>query len=119
MVTEKNATLEQLRLLKDMTRRTGLLHEAQVHQLKIWPRVVFSTSTAASSEIDVKKKHLTFKVVTPKPPDALECPEGEVLASWVRELLGDDWQVTVNFTAGKNTKKSYSYSKPEKTNVKP
>lgn len=96
--------LEQLKLLKFQTQMTGGLHEAQVLQLKIWPRLIFPEATGSSFTWDPEGKTLGFTLNLPpklrKPRKYWE--QGvEILQSWVHELLGGEWVIGIQ--AGKKT----------------
>lgn len=97
---------EQLMLLRAMTRETGILHDAQVFQLKIWSKAAFSLAFeeglqdvefAVGIHDDSKTKEklrlVEFRVKAtgkPRPPTK---PLLEVLAKSVRGLLGDEYTV--------------------------
>lgn len=99
---------EQLLLLRDQTRRTDALHEAQVLQLKCWPRVLFDTSTASQFAIDFAKKRIVFTVTTSRkkrPKGDIEFRLGpkraaEALNEYTKLLLGSDWDVDIKVGAG-------------------
>lgn len=78
---------------KDQTRRTGILCEPQVLQLRLWPRVVFKDVLDVDIDpldIEAKTVHYLLRVKTPpKGKDLVK--RAEVLAGWIRSLLGDDW----------------------------
>lgn len=82
-------------LLKATTIRTGAIHEAQVLQLKIWPRLnpMISKSEA---RVDVENKTVTFVCesgsLRPKKSDRVFF---ENLEKWVKDLLWDETTVTV------------------------
>lgn len=103
---------QQLQMLKEQTRLTGGLHEAQVLQLKMWPLVVFDTCHSSSFTWDPDKKVISFKVEAPwsksgggvkakKFPLAYWKERVTVLNGWVQTLLGDEWMITV--TADRKT----------------
>lgn len=85
---------QQLLMLRDVTNRTGILHEAQLLQLKIWPRLWFARSTAARSSVDVDKKSLVFEISVRKAASD-DGTFAERLGACVRWLLGNDWKVAV------------------------
>jgi hypothetical protein len=90
---------QQLQLLKEQTRLTGGLHEAQVLQLKLWPLVVFDTAISSSFTWDPDKKTVSFKIIHPatkakkKPGLAWWKERVMVLNRWVQALLGDEWMI--------------------------
>jgi hypothetical protein len=89
---------QQIGELKAMTARTGMLHEAQVFQLKVWPLIVFGER--AKSQVEVKiQKSITYKIVTHKDDPPIEPDQvgflANVLAKWTKELMGDFYRVSV------------------------
>lgn len=96
-----NETEEQLMLLKDLTERTGILHEAQILQLKMYPLVIFQNAKEVRLELDIEKKELhfvsKFKIGNPK-DFKVKC---EQLESYVKWLLGTNWIVRVKDTKDK------------------
>lgn len=111
---------EQLMLLRAQSARLGTLHEAQVLQLKLWPRILFQTSTKETSfKTDIVEKKLVFSVVNTGKPFKPSKGQGVVrpadapvvLDEWTKALLGGDWDVTVNVRAktGKTAPKTFRY----------
>lgn len=87
---------EQLGQLKLLTMRLGVLHEAQIKQLKIWPRVFFQNSNKSQFSVDIEKKSIVFDVWQNSSKDnALEKKAPEILDQNTKELLGDDWSVRI------------------------
>ncbi len=92
---------QQLQMLKEQTRLTGGLHEAQVLQLKMWPMVVFDTALSSSFTWDPEKKVVVFTITHPttrsKKKHPLEYWKERVTAlnGWVQVLLGDEWMIQV------------------------
>lgn len=92
-------TAHQLALLKDQTKRTGLMHEAQVVNLKWWGillspdgatvQVAWDTETSIMKYIIDLSKAQDVDGLTPVARDALE--------SWVKELLGENWALKVEY----------------------
>ncbi len=105
---------EQLMLLKETTRRTQVLHEAQVLQLRMWPRVFFSKSTNSEFAVDFEKKRIVFTVTVsrkadPKLGKGLATPAAATLLDeCVKQLLGADWDVEVKVGSGKSFR-SYDF----------
>jgi hypothetical protein len=88
----------QLLRAKDLTRRTGTLIEAQVLQLRLWPQVAFNVLDATIDPLDIEGKTVNYmlRVKTfPKTKDVEK--RANVVADWVRTLLGDDWAINVRF----------------------
>lgn len=98
------STQQQLQMLKEQTRLTGALHEAQVLQLKMWPLVVFQNAISSEFTWDPDKKVVAFKLDLPtsgpigKPEWWQERTDG--LNGWVQTLLGDEWCITVLVSQG-------------------
>jgi len=53
---------EQLMLLRGMTERTDILHEAQILQLRMWPIVLFDHARKAEIQVNFEKKEIDFRV---------------------------------------------------------
>ncbi len=91
---------EQILALKMMTAQTGVLHEAQVLQLKLWPWTVFPkeiTSYEIGVQPDPDKKYLEYRMIGHDKIKALPKKGVVLLQSWVKNLLGQDWTVVVKF----------------------
>jgi hypothetical protein len=100
---ESDSALEQILLLRGLTKTTGILHEAQLLQLKLWPMVMISHATSSEAVFSYDDKSVVFNVATkgPKPKDLdkrLEC-----LDDSVKMLFGDEYLVVVYL----NGKKSF------------
>lgn len=91
---------EQLSLLKGMTIRTGVIHEAQRLQLEMWPRMskqIESCTPKANFEnklilLDCKSRTKKFKM------SEFETKLFENIVLWVRKILWDETivQIKVN-----------------------
>lgn len=98
---------EQLMLLKEQTNRTGMLHEAQVLQLKMAPLVLFAKSTKSSFGINIDSKRIVFTITMGKrlPQGLVNKPLGPkeaatTLDDLTKRLLGDDWDVEIRVGSG-------------------
>lgn len=95
----KVSVKQQLEMLREQTRLTGGLHEAQVLQLKMWPMVAFDHIVGSSFTWDPKTKVIKFKLELPKrgATKKLAWWKERVTAvqGWVHQLLGDEWQIQV------------------------
>jgi hypothetical protein len=86
----------QLLRLKDLTRRTGVLAEPQMLQLRLWPRVVFKDVLDAELTVDIEHRILNYMVRVQKPPKGKDRDlRVEALCVWVAELLGDEWAIVI------------------------
>jgi hypothetical protein len=97
-VTGPTSIWEQLVLLRQFTARTGVLHEAQIQHLKIWPRLLFP-NTKARTSVDQEGRKVNIEVlsVTGRAPKAILPKPAETLNEWVKALLGASWEVAVRF----------------------
>lgn len=88
---------EQLALLKEMLASRGILHEAQVLQLKIWPLIAMEHATSSETRFYFDEKLVVFVVKVPK--KAKEPKDMKVrlekLTESVKWLLGDEYNVEV------------------------
>jgi hypothetical protein len=93
--------MEKLRLLKDLTQRTGIIHELQMIQLKHWPYVVFDITDNLILPDD-HKRVLSFDVTFAKKKKSKKAEKdlplkdrAKILEGWVWEILGKEWKVKV------------------------
>lgn len=105
---ESPSQRQQLQMLREMTRMTGALHEAQVLQLKMWPLMLFPWVSIKGVEFtwSVEQKVVTYTLSTMPGRKANEKQLQErtgVLNEWLHELLGDEWRVAVTIK-GKTAK---------------
>lgn len=92
---------QQLVALQGMTERLGVLHDAQVLQLKMWPFAVDPELAGASAEVDIPAKRLVMLWLDPKKPNGF-APKGHYLTrlkhlarSVKLILLGAAWSFEV------------------------
>lgn len=78
---------------KDQTRRTGVLVEAQVLQLRLWPRVVFKdVLDVIIDPLDIEGKTVNYVLRVKTPPKGKDLEKRiQVLEQSIHWLLGDDW----------------------------
>lgn len=115
MKLKESDTRQQLLLLRDLFRTTGVLHDAQHLQLRYLPRVCISHSTY--SEVHIRftpgaqksPRVVTVKVqVAGKEPRTLKKSLAK-LDQTIKFLLGEDFEVVVEYgnkrwkSAGKKT----------------
>lgn len=96
-IAEKDVE-EQLILLRDLTARLGVLHDAQVFQLRMWPLVLFTHAKQVDLHIQMEDKEISFVIEKHKgkvPEDIKE--RYTALNDWTKWLLGDDWTVKVKY----------------------
>ena len=93
---------EQLKLLQAFSRTTGALHEAQILQLKAWPRVAFAKLIKHEVTWNIVTKKVIFNVYLQEKIKVLKefTTRCRVLSTNVKEMLGDDWAVRIDI-AGK------------------
>lgn len=101
MSDAKASTEEQLQLLKGMTVRTGMIHEAQALQLRNWPLLIPSVSKA-EARVDTENQTVTFackagRVYTNKKTKLLY----KNISEWVRQLLWPETRVVVEINGKK------------------
>lgn len=88
----------QLLRARDLTRRTGTLIEAQVLQLRLWPRVAFTVLDVTIDPLDIEGKMVNYMLRVKSYPKAKDAKKrSDIIATWVRTLLGDDWAINVKF----------------------
>ncbi len=87
--------LDQLSVLREMTRRTGILHEAQILQLQWWPWVVIPHCKDFQIEFSHDNKILQYVIKTKGKPPTKYKKRLEYLANWVKELLGHEYDCRI------------------------
>jgi hypothetical protein len=91
-----NPRVEQLLMLKAVTLRLGVLHEAQALQLKMWPLAALPFITKSVAKVDVESRTVSFDCEAPSVRKTKKLTQGcTALESWVRFLLWDDSVVFV------------------------
>ena len=87
---------EQLLLLRDMTARMGVIHDAQMLQLKMWPLVLFDNVKKCEEHVNIEQKVLEFHILQTKGKYAVDREKRfEHLVDWSKWLLGHDWIVRI------------------------
>lgn len=94
LVQDNNETVALLHL-KDLTRRTGTIHDAQALQLRIWPRIAIPNSTQSVAKVDTKKCTVLFEVTRKGRQPKNQQRLFKVLDENVKFMLGDWWSVSV------------------------
>ena len=86
----------QLAMLRGMTQKLGVLHEAQALQLRLWPYTVDPTLEKSEAKVDLEAKVVTFVwsgstlKIDKKYKERLQ-----TLSDNVKFLLGDVWLIEV------------------------
>lgn len=96
-MAEKFSIVEQLEFLKGTTAVTGIVHEAQVLQLKTWGLFIFEhvPSTRWHCEVGVDDKVVLYYLLGgAEPPSNYEDLLGGLERS-VKFLFGDHWHLEV------------------------
>jgi hypothetical protein len=89
--------LEQLKILKGMTLRTGIIHDAQMLQLEMYPLVVFDAISSVLN-IDTDKRYIKMVVSVNKLPKSQDLLQNEdLIRGWVRSILWDDSSVDFEY----------------------
>ena len=87
---------EQLLTLRALTATTGVIHEAQVLQLKMWGGVAFAAYGKWEANLDGDSKTVTYTLTRKKPlPKKNAAPAIAALDRSIHWLLGDDWGLKV------------------------
>lgn len=106
---------EQLMMMREMTRRTGIMHESQMLQLKIWPRVLFQDSSKAEVSIDMVERSMYFRIAVDGSKSTAangRKSAAERLDSFVKAMMGDEWHVEVA-VKGKKRQQQYVFGPRE------
>lgn len=82
--------------LRDVFRRTGMLHDLQLFNLKYWPLVAFPMAKKAKAVVNFEERDISFELDVPwykRTPDARARAKG--LNESVQFLLGPDFRILV------------------------
>jgi hypothetical protein len=86
---------ESLAGLRDVTMLTGAIHEAQIIQLQVWPKILFPCEKH-TLEHDSAKRLLTITMQLSRDLTKEESTvHAATLERWCKELLGGDWALTL------------------------
>ena len=92
---------EQLVLLRDMTERLGVVHEAQALQLRLCPYAVDPSLESSVAEVNLDEKKVFFRWgspqrgVTSQGFDAAYKKRLKALDQHIRFMFGESWTVVV------------------------
>ncbi len=87
--------LEQLMVLREMTRTTGILHEAQVLQLKYYP-LILTHATRSEFHYDFENAIVIFNLKETKGSKPKQWTKRmETLAEYTQTLLGKEYTIQV------------------------
>lgn len=89
------SVFEQFAVLREQTRITGALHEAQVMQLKVWPLALFDATKDSGFTWEPVARVVTFMPVMKKRSESWMKPRLKTIFKWTQDLLGGEWQVVV------------------------
>ena len=106
-MNDDKSIFSQLQILKAMTVRTGIIHEAQAIQLKTWPMLI---DNVIQSEARVFPETKTVKFICTSSglrPTKKMKETCENIGKWTKTLLWDDTRVVVEI----NKKKVYDSSR--------
>lgn len=82
--------------VRDLFQRTGVLHDLQVFNLKVWPQVVFPMAKEIKIALDFKNAEVTYDLTIPwyrRVTDLRIRATG--LNESIQFLLGDDYRLCV------------------------
>ncbi len=87
---------QQLLLLRDLTARMGVMHDAQQLQLKMWPIALFSHAQKIEEHVNLNDKEIDYVILKTKGKKPADMDKRfAALDEWTKWLLGDDWLVRV------------------------
>lgn len=100
---------KQLLILRDITRRTGLLNDVQQTHLRRWPALLFQ-GFKTTGKVNIPEKSVLFEVRRDAARATYKKEAVEALALWTKFLLGEDWVVRVEFIATKGRGKKFKFA---------
>jgi hypothetical protein len=90
----ENTRLLQISALREFTAKFGALHEAQVLQLKIWPKLAFDYAKKHETKVNLEKRIVDVHLVAAKRPKNF-VPRANGFCESVRWLLGQEWMIRI------------------------
>jgi hypothetical protein len=87
--------VEQLVMLREHTERFGTVHEAQILQLKVLPRVLVPNSTKSEARLDTDKKEVEIRVTTKGKAHKKQAQLTKQLGEGIQWVLGGTWKCSV------------------------
>lgn len=96
---------QQLMRLRQATELVGVLHEAQLFQMKMWCRILFDKDSTVEVVNKPNDKCITY-IVRGKTDNLHE--KSKNVCDWTRTILGDRWMVQVKDKSGKRSKTVYT-----------
>jgi hypothetical protein len=91
---DQGEAFKQLMILKGMTERWGVLHDAQLLQLKMLPMIMIGNCQKVQVDYDCEKREINFIVKTVGKLASAEFFY-EKLDEAVKTLLGNTWLVRI------------------------
>lgn len=86
---------QQLMLLRDLTAKTGILHEAQVQQIKLWPFAICPNVGKSEAHVSVEKQTIEYHLTPEKGQIKLNPKIMEKFMEGVSLLLGPEWRIQI------------------------
>lgn len=100
MTDEQEGLAEGLARLRHLTRMTGAIHEAQLLQLKMWPKLLFPCdSHTIAHDSEQRLLTVTMQLSGDLPEDTKQRIEN--FEKWCWDLLGPEWAVVLLYRTGK------------------
>jgi hypothetical protein len=119
----------QLVLLRGMTQKLGVIHEAQALQIRLWPYTVDPSLEKSEAKVDMEANRVEFVWTgSTFDIDKKYRKRLETLSDNVKFLLGEEWKISVTrdeeliFVSDTNVKQPSSRSrsrKPKRSPKKP
>lgn len=94
-ISRDNELSIQLAQLRSFTSVYGALHEAQVLQLKLWPRVAIPNSKSSEAHVNCETSFVKIIAKTVGKSDKKQPERTEALARSIQWMLGDQWYVMI------------------------
>jgi hypothetical protein len=90
--------VDELLLLRGITESTGIIHEAQALQLRLWPRTILPWIAKSAAEVDLDAKMVHYKCQTNQETPQSDDHESryQALGEWTQFLLGPSWFVSIS-----------------------
>lgn len=113
-LSQLDSVEKQIFFLKELTKRTGILHEAQINQLKFW-FVCLTNAVEFTISFDFDNSKIIYKVSkTDGPAPKNQNKNIDLLNDYVKVLLGSRYSVNIENLCQPKKKKARLLSQKKK-----
>src|ERR1700722_4114687 len=95
MKPKEKEILEELAILREVTRNTGALHEIQVKHLKLYSVIISDKITKTEIKYNFAKKEIIFELMLKSKIKQDSEKRFQSLSQWTQDLLGTEYKIFI------------------------